>query len=133
MIGRNSQPHCFCYWLFLGFHPTHRACRLSTVLQIILCLLFPLPLSLGYNIYSELTHLISQRLCPKDGQCHQKYHLKNRSVTSIHNRVVIWSGVIQSTRATKENKAEGDMLKRQARDRHHWVVLRQNLLLQTWL
>lgn len=81
MIGRNSQPHCFCYWLFLGFHPTHGACGLSTVLQIILYLLFPLPISLGYNIYSELTHLISQRSCPKDGQCYQKYHLENRPVT----------------------------------------------------
>ena len=101
MVGRNSQPHCFCYWFFLGCHPTYRACGLSVVLQVILCLLFPLPISLGYNICSELTYLISQRLCPKEGQCHHKCHLKNRPVTSIHNRAVIWSGVTQNmTRTT---------------------------------
>ena len=100
MVGRNSQPHCFCYWLFLGCHPMYRACGLSVVLQVILCLLFPLPISLGYNICSELTYLISQRLCPKEGQCHHKHHLKNRPVTSIHNRAVIWSEVTQNMTRT---------------------------------
>lgn len=60
----------------------------STVLQIILYLPFPLLTPSSYKVHNESTHIVSMRLCSKDDQHHQKYHLKNRAVTSIPCRLI---------------------------------------------